>query len=238
MTAHYVTLGGGGFSMSGNGAPTALDRYIVDLADASAPLVCFVPTASADDPTYVNRFLNAYGTLGVRTMVLTLWQGAGRSVERLNEADIVLVGGGSTVNLMALWDAHGVSRVLKQRAKAGDDLVLAGLSAGAACWFQGCVTDSFGDLRPWRGGLGLLEGSFCPHFDGEEDRAPVYTQAVATGVLPAGYGVDDGAALHFVDGEFTRGIAEKPGARALKFVPSTEPTASGVLMEQLPLEIL
>lgn len=238
MTTHLVTAGGGGFSMSSNGAPTALDRYLLELSGKSSPLVCFVPTASADDPTYVNRFLTAYGTLGVRTMVLTLWQGAARSVERLAEADVLVVGGGSTVNLVALWNAHGVSHLLKQRVGSGSSLVMGGVSAGASCWYEGCVTDSFGDLRPWRGGLGLLEGSFCPHFDGEGERAPVYTQAVATGLLPGGYACDDGAALHFVDGQLSEVVTEREGAKAQRMMPSTEPTASGVLIEPLDAELI
>lgn len=237
MTTHIVAMGGGGFSMSSNGAPTSIDNYLLELSGKSSPLVAFAPTASADDPTYINRFLTAYGTLGVRTMILTLWQGAADSIARLSQADVVLVGGGSTVNLMALWDAHGVSRALKQRAAAGD-VVLAGLSAGAACWFEGCVTDSFGDFRAWRGGTGLLTGSFCPHFNGEGERAPVFTQAVASGVLPGGYAVDDGAALVFADGHLEGGIAERDGLEALRFDASNEPATSGVVTERVPLHTL
>lgn len=134
--------------------------------------MCFAPTAAADDPVYVNRFLAAYSALGVRNMVLTLWQGAAESVERLSQADIVVSGGGSAANLMALWKTHGVDHVIRRMIAADSDVVLAGVSAGAACWFSGCLTDAFGDLRAWRGGMGLLDGSFCPHFDGESERAP------------------------------------------------------------------
>ena len=172
MTAHIVAMGGGGFSMSPFGAPTNLDRYLVELTGKSSPLVCFAPTASADDPQYINKFLLAYGTLGVRTMVLTLWEGGSAgSVARLADADLLLVGGGHTVNLMALWQAHGVDAAIRARYAEGE-VVLAGVSAGGSCWYTGCITDSFGDFRPWRGGLGLVPGSFCPHFDGEAERAP------------------------------------------------------------------
>ena len=174
MTTHILALGGGGFSMSNRGEPTALDRHILDLSGKSSPLVCFAPTAAADDPVYVNRFLAAYSALGVRNMVLTLWQGAAESVERLSQADIVVSGGGSAANLMALWKTHGVDHVIRRMIAADSDVVLAGVSAGAACWFSGCLTDAFGDLRAWRGGMGLLDGSFCPHFDGESERAPIY----------------------------------------------------------------
>ena len=64
------------------------------------------------------------------------------------------VGGGSTLNLLALWRAHGVDAVLADLA-ARDDAVLAGVSAGANCWYEACSTDSFGPLAPLRDGLGL-----------------------------------------------------------------------------------
>ena len=238
MTTHIVAMGGGGFSMSQFGAPTNLDRYLLELSGKRAPLVCFAPTASADDPQYINRFLLSYGTLGVRTMVLSLWEGgSAHSVSRLAEADIVLVGGGHTVNLMALWDAHGVSDAIRARAAAGD-VVLAGVSAGGSCWYEGCITDSFGDLRAWRGGLGLVSGSFCPHFDGEADRAPVYTDAVASGALPAGYAADDGAAVHYLDGSPVDFLAEARGKRVYRVMPSDLPTASGVLVEPQEMTLL
>ncbi len=234
MTTHILAMGGGGFSMSKTGAATPLDRYLLDLCPKRSPLVCFVPTASADSPAYINQFLNAYGVLGVRTMVLTLWQDAGRSIERLNDADVVIVGGGSTVNLMALWNIHGVSTLLRSMAKNPDrDIVLGGISAGASCWFQGCTTDTYGDVRPWRGGCSIIEGSFSPHFSYEADRAPVFTQSIASGALPGGYGVDDGVGLHFVDGELTEVVAEEPGRQALRIDPSNEPTTSGVVTEVL-----
>lgn len=238
MTTHILALGGSGFSMSNRGEPTALDRHILDLSGKSSPLVCFAPTAAADDPVYVNRFLAAYSALGVRNMVLTLWQGAAESVERLSQADIVVSGGVSAANLMALWKMHGVDHVIRRMIAADSDVVLAGVSAGAACWFSGCLTDAFGDLRAWRGGMGLLDGSFCPHFDGESERAPIYAQAVANGVLPGGYAVDDGAAVHFVDGMFAGAVAEHERAEVSRFSASDEPTSSGVLREELDVTVL
>lgn len=219
------------------GRPTAIDRYLLEISPVASPLVCFAPTASADDPRYINRFLNAYGQLGVRTMVLTLWEEAARSVDRLEDADVLVVGGGHTVNLLALWDAHGVST--KVRALAADtDIVLGGVSAGANCWFEGCITDTFGDLRPYKGGLGLLPGSFCPHFDGEADRAPSFTAAVADGDLPGGYAADDGAGVHFVGTELRKAISERPRAGVYRMEPTDAPTASGVLVEPLKVELI
>lgn len=236
MTAHIVAMGGGGFSVSPLGAPTNLDRYLVELTGKASPLVCFVPTASADDPQYINKFLVAYGTLGVRPMVLTLWQDSVRSVERLAEADLVLVGNGNTVNMLAIWQAHGVGKALQKRFDAGD-VVLAGVAAGGNAWCNGYVTDSFGQFRAVRGGLGMIPTSFCCHFDVEDGRVPVYTDAVADGTLPEGYACDDGAGIQYTDGTI-RCIAERAGARVFRFRPTQSPTASGVFSEPQAVELL
>ncbi|MDO5535414.1 MAG: Type 1 glutamine amidotransferase-like domain-containing protein [Propionibacteriaceae bacterium] len=237
MTAHIVAMGGGGFATSQLGSPTNLDRYLVELTGKSAPLVCFVPTAAADDPQYINKFLVAYGTLGIRPMVLTLWQDAANAVKRIQDADLILAGNGATVNMLALWKAHGVDKAIKQRYEAGD-VVLAGTAAGANAWFQGCVTDSFGDFRAFSGGLGLAQGSFCSHFGSEDGRVGVYTDAIAAGDLPGGFAADDGAGVHFEDGKLVRCIAESAGQRVFSIQPSDAPTSSGVLTEQQPTELL
>lgn len=237
MTTHIVAMGGGGFSTDPLGAPTNLDRYLVELTGKSSPLVCFIPTASGDDPRYINRFLTAYGTLGVRPMILTLWQDAARSVERVAEADLILAGNGLTVNMLALWDAHGVGDAIRKRVDSGD-VVLGGISAGANAWCQGFVTDSFGPkFRAVRGGLGLIPASFCCHFDGEDGRVPVYTDAIADGTLPEGYACDDGAGIHYSGGQI-KGIAEKAGSRVSRFRPTQSPTSSGVFSEPLATELL
>lgn len=238
MTTHIVTLGGGGFSMSNNGSATSLDRFIVDLAGKRAPLVCFAPTASGDDAGYINRFLMAYGALGVRTMVLTLWENAAESVARLHEADVVIAGAGSSANLRALWLTHGVDRVIQDMASSSSDVVFAGLAAGATIWYEGCVTDSFGDYRTWPHGLGLLKGSFCPHWDGEPARQPVFLNAIADGDLPAGWAVEVGAALHWADGTLTEVVAEEPGCGAYKIEPTNEPSSSGIITIPMPGQLV
>ncbi|MDR3070738.1 MAG: peptidase E [Propionibacteriaceae bacterium] len=238
MTSHLVAAGGGGFSMSKDGQPTSLDTFLLELTGKTSPKVCFAPTASADDPRYVNQFLTAYGKLHVHPTVLTLWRNAGPSLNRLREADLILIGAGSTVNLMALWQAHGADLIVKERVAAKDDLVIGGISAGGSCFFEGTITDTFGVPAVWTGGLGLLPGSFCSHFDGEELRAPAYTEAVATGELPGGYAADDGAAIHYVDGKIMNFIAEKEGPGVYSVQPSAEPTASGVLLQSEKMSIL
>ena len=103
--------------------------------------------------------------------------------ERVAAADAVVVAGGNTANMLAVWRLHGIDTAL--RSRWDDGAVLGGVSAGANCWFEACVTDSFSvELDGLADGLGLLEGSFCPHFDGEERRRPVYARLLAEGFAP------------------------------------------------------
>lgn len=192
-----VTLGGGGAS----GAPPdlRLGEWILSLAGVERPRVCFVPTASGDDEVSVARFQVAYESLGCRVEVLRLFRRRETDLDRLlRPCHVVFAGGGSTPNLVALWRLHGVDRAL--RDAAGRGALLAGTSAGAACWFEGTVTDGFGGLQAWRDGLGWLPGSFCPHGDREPERAAAYRAAVASGALPPGVVLDDGVGAHWVGG--------------------------------------
>lgn len=214
-------MGGGGFSMAPDDAATALDRHVLELCGAESPTVTFVPTASADNDDYVARFRAAFGALGVRTDVLTLWSDARASVERLHEADVVYVGGGSTVNLLSLWRAHGVDAILRDRAQA-DGVVLAGISAGANCWYHASSTDSYRELAPLRDGLGLLRDAFCPHYLQEPGRAESLRSWVAHGDLPETTACEDGVAAVWRSGAFVEFVSESPGQVGRFVVPDRD----------------
>jgi peptidase E len=134
--------------------------------------------------------------------------------------DVILVCGGNTANMLAVWRLHGFDRVLREAWEAG--VVLCGWSAGMICWFEASVTDSFGpELAPLHDGLGLLPGSACPHYDGEALRRPVYTRLVADG-FPPGIALDDDAGAHFVGRELHEVIAAGDGARGYHVGPDGE----------------
>ena len=126
------------------------------------------------------------------------------------------MGGGSVANMLAVWRVHGVDQIMRQAWQAG--VVLSGVSAGALCWFSGGTTDSFGaELRPFTDGLGMFSPSFCPHYDSEERRRPLYQSLVAGGALPAGIACDDGAAAHFVDDDLAAIVTDSAaGPRILR----------------------
>jgi dipeptidase E len=134
--------------------------------------------------------------------------------------DAILVCGGNTANMLAVWRAHGFDRVLREAWEAG--VVLFGWSAGMICWFEAGVTDSFGpQLSGLRDGLGFLPGSACPHYDGEEERRPVYRRLVANG-FPAGLALDDAAAARFEGPELVEIVASAEGAGGYRVGPGEE----------------
>ena len=132
--------------------------------------------------------------------------------------DVILVGGGNTANMLAVWRMHGFDRILREAWEAG--VVLTGWSAGMICWFEAGVTDSFGpQLEGMRDGLGFLPGSACPHYDGEELRRPVYTRLVREG-FPAGIALDDAAGAHYVGTELHEVVARRRARAATRSGPT------------------
>lgn len=204
-------MGGGTFASSGTRTP--LDDHVLALARArrgeERPRICFIGTASGDDAGYIERFHSAFDPV-TDAAHLALFS---RTVEDiagfLGAQDAIHVGGGNTASLLAVWRAHGVDEALRRAHESG--VVLAGASAGSICWFEGGTTDSFGPtLHALAGGLGLIPGSYSPHYDGEPQRRPTYQRLVGDGSLPAGIAVDDHAAAIY-DGP---GLVEVVAAHA------------------------
>ena len=205
---HIVAVGGGG--VTGD----SLDEYILGLTGKRRPKALFVPTAMGDDPYYVVSF---YDVLRGRAEPSHLFL-FHRSVRNLRQFvlghDVVYVAGGNTANMLAVWRVHGLDAILREAWAAG--VVLCGWSAGAICWFESGVTDSFGpDLAPLDGGLGFLRGSFCPHFDGEPNRRPAYHRLVREG-LAGGLAADDRVGIHFTGTELHEAVSSRVDAAAYR----------------------
>jgi peptidase E len=217
-----VAFGGGGFSMEA-GNPL-LDDYVLGLARAERPKVCFLPTASGDADHYVVRFYRAFAARAETSHVsLFRRDKGGGAVEgdaegHLLGQDVIYVGGGSVLSLLGTWRAHGLDHVLRRAWRRG--VVLCGLSAGSLCWFAEAVTAFHGPPRAIRG-LGLLPHSNCVHYDGEPSRGEAYRAAVRAGMRP-GYAADDGVALHFEGRELAHAVASRPGRRAFRVTADGE----------------
>ena len=207
-------MGGGGFTME-PGDP-ALDDLVLELASAREPKVLFLATASGDATSQLSAFRAAFGGRACDAQYLSLFRlhGQTRSLRDVVLAqDVVYVGGGSMRNMLAIWKAHGLDTILREAWERG--IVLAGLSAGAMCWFEGGVTMSGGPPETIPG-LGLLPGSLSVHADGEPERLPVWLASVRDGTLPGGWALDDGAAIVWRGQAADRLVAARPGARALR----------------------
>ena len=233
---HIVAIGGGSFRTDpGN----ALDDFLLGLIGQKRSRVLLVPTASGDPELLIEAFRRSFLERRCTPSVLRLFQREHEDLAPLVlEQDLIFVGGGNTANQQAIWRVHGVDTLLARAWEQGT--VLAGVSAGALCWFDEGVTDSFHPtaLRPIHGLLGFLEGSFCPHYDSEEQRRPLYRRFVAEGTLAPGYAADDGVGLHFVGTDFAEAVSFKPGAAAWRVAPAGPAEGSDAIETRIEPRLL
>ena len=164
--------------------PGPIFDLAADLSGTSGtPRVCFLGTATGDDPTIIAA---VYSALSARFRASHLELFAMPNVDdvrgHLLAQDVIWVGGGSVANLLALWRLHGWDEHLREAWEAG--VVLGGVSAGSICWHNGGTTDSFGpELRPVTNGLDFLPYSNGVHYDSEPQRRPLYHRLIADGTL-------------------------------------------------------
>ena len=203
-------------AMGGATDDTLLD-YVLGLAPGRRLL--YVPTAGMEDPARtVWWYERLHGRAEMTHLHFFPWPPADLR-ERVLDHDVILVTGGNTANALAVWRTHGFDEILREAWLAGT--LLTGWSAGMICWFEYGVTDSFGpELAPMEC-LGFLQGSACPHYDGEERRRPAYTQLVAEGLAP-GVAADDDVALHYVGTELREAVTSREGAAAYRVDPGGE----------------
>jgi peptidase E len=206
-----VAIGGAGLSTEPDNL--LLEQYLIKLANKENPKICFVPTASGDSQSYIDRFDTAFAQFPCTPSHLLLFRLHTADLRSfILEQDIIYVGGGNTKNLLALWKEWGLDSIIREAWERG--VILAGWSAGSICWFEEGVTDSIpGELTVLRC-LGFLQGSNCPHYDGEAERKPSYHRLLSKGLISEGYAADDGVALHFLGTQLDRIVSSRPHAKA------------------------
>src|SRR5271163_1482496 len=211
---HIVAMGGGGFSMEPRNP--RLDDFALSLARRKRrPRVCFVGTASGDSDWYIRRFHEAFPPSRAAATHLTFFERTVRDLKSfVMDQDVIYVGGGNSANMLAVWRLHGLDKALRAAWNAG--VVMAGISAGAICWFEDGVTDSFGmPFRALDDGLGFVRGACCPHYDAEKERRPLLLRLIKRG-FPSTLALDDGAAAHFVGRRLEEVVSSRPKARAMR----------------------
>ncbi len=206
MKQQIIAHGGGGFSAQ---TPALLiEKYILAQTAKPNPRICFLPQASSESQEYVAKFYETFCALGAHPSWVSLfgrvesgWQ------EKLLNQDIIYVGGGNTKSMLALWREWGVDVILEQAYRKG--IVLAGVSAGAICWFEQGITDSVWPIGVVKA-LGFLPGTLCPHFDSESERQDIFRNSVNNEDIPPGIALEDHTAVHFINGKLHKAISARP----------------------------
>lgn len=223
-----ITMGGGGFSMEPDNL--ALDRYILAQTKSAQPRVTFLAQASGESQDYTLNFYRAFNRLDARPDHLSLFRPHTADIEGyLLAQDVIYVGGGNTKSMLALWREWGLDVILRKALAAG--VVLAGISAGAICWFEQGTTDSIPGALTLLPGLGMLPGSCSPHYDGEAERRPAFQRLIASGAAKPGYAFDDGAAGHFIDGTLAHVVSSRPQAKGYHVTPGADGQAVETMLD-------
>ncbi len=195
--------------ISGGGLNRLFLSYLKELTGKKKPRLCFLPTAAADDPRVAVYWYQLCAELDVipyvQNMFITSYYMKESFEDILLSMDGIIVGGGNTLNMIAIWQAQGIDKVLYKAWEKG--IVLSGGSAGSLCWFEEGTTDSRPKELTKIECLGFLEGSHSPHYDSEEERRPMYHNLVKSGILKPGYAVDNNAAILFIDTKVSKVIA-------------------------------
>ncbi|HXB91384.1 MAG TPA: peptidase E [Puia sp.] len=202
QTTRTIFITGGDFS-------TPFLKYVIALTGKSHPKICYVPTASADNPYGINWFYSLCADQPVSPVILRTFLNSSPEQktfeETLLDMDAIVVGGGSTLNMMAIWKAQGIDTLLRKAYEKG--IVLAGGSAGSLCWFTGGFTDSRPQKLSLVECLGFIPFSHCPHYHSEPTRKPLYEDAILTGKLLPGYACDDRAGILFQNEKYIKSVA-------------------------------
>ena len=187
----------------GGGQNKYFIKEIIKLTGKERPRICYLPTASRDSEAGIIRIYELVSDLPVEPHVQKVWISSYNQKQPFEEVllsmDAIYVGGGNTLNMMAIWKAQGIDKVLKKALEKG--IVLAGGSAGSLCWFENGTTDSRPRELSVVEGLGFLPFSHSPHYHSEEYRQPLYQKNIANGIFKAGYAMDDYAGIVFKNGK-------------------------------------
>jgi dipeptidase E len=212
VTSRRRILALGGHDFDRRIGNDAICDLIVELAESPRPKICLLPTASGDHEDQIARFRRAFAERDCVPQVISLFRLAENPVDLRDELlcqDVIYAGGGSMLNLLAIWRAHGLDEILRECWREG--ILIVGQSAGAMVWFQGGITSSQGDPAV-ASGFGLLPGSACVHYLTEPVRRRRFLRAIASGELEPGLGLEDQAGALFEDTELVDTVTARDGA--------------------------
>lgn len=188
---------------------TKFVQYVADLTKKEHPKICYLPTASGDNPDNIKYWENICNTLKLDTVMLKVWVSSSEKNQSFEDillhSDAIVVGGGNTLNMLGIWKAQGIDTILEKALRNG--IILSGGSAGSICWFQNGISDSRPVNLSIVKGLGLLPFSNCPHYS-QEARKDFYHQMIKDGKMSSGYATDELAGILFKNGKAVKSISQ------------------------------
>ena len=197
MKKQIIAIGGGGFGRSpGEGV---IEKYILDQSNKERPNICFIPTATGDNEAYKVNYYSTFSKLNCSPVHLDFFKRTPDLEELIKQQDVIFVGGGNTKSMLAVWKDWGLDLILKKAYERG--VIMCGVSAGAICWFEEGVTDSWSEELKVMDCLGFVKGVCCPHYDEEPQRRPSLSKFLKEGVVQSCHAVDGGCALHIENEE-------------------------------------
>ena len=191
-----IAIGGGGFGRTQ--ASNLIEQYILDQAsNKRSPSICFIPTATGDLDPYVVNFYSVFSRLDCKPSHISFFKRTIDLEEHIAKQDIIFVGGGNTKSMLAVWKEWKLDKILKTAYERG--AVMSGVSAGAICWFDQGLTDSWADELKIMPCMNFISGNCAPHYDEEPERRPATKKLLEENIITSMYGIEGGAALHFID---------------------------------------
>ena len=197
MKKQIVAIGGGGFGR--NITSCLIEKYILGLSDNACPRICFLPTATGDNDTYIVRFYSIFTRLNCIPTHLEFFKRTIDINDHINNQDIVFVGGGNTKSMLAVWSDWGMNNILRQAYNQG--VIMSGVSAGAICWFTNGITDSWDNQLEMIPCLDFVNGTCCPHYDEEPSRIPYVKKILKEKKVSNCLSIEGGSAIHIINGK-------------------------------------
>ena len=197
MKKQIVAIGGGGFGR--NKSSNLIEKYIINLSGKKIPKICFLPTATGDNDTYIVRFYSVFTRLNCIPTHIEFFKRTIDIHTHIMKQDIVFVGGGNTKSMLAIWNDWGMSSLLNDAYNSG--VIMSGVSAGAICWFTRGITDSWENKLKILPCLDFINGTCCPHYDEEPSRIPYVKKILLKKQITNCISIEGGSAMHFIDGK-------------------------------------
>jgi aminopeptidase N len=203
MDRQIIAIGGGGFGR--HPGVGIIEKYILQQSDKEKPNICFIPTATGDSDSYKVSYYTTLNKLNCNPTHLDFFKRTPNLEELIKNQDIIFVGGGNTKSMLSVWKEWGLDTILKKAYLEGT--IMSCVSAGAICWFEKGVTDSWADELNVMECLSFTKGNCCPHYDEESERKPSLSQFIKEGLLKDCYAIDGGCALHVKNDELYKAIS-------------------------------